>query len=114
MVVPETTGLQQGGRSWRQMQLGAALANCLPLPWLVGHAARVCVSGEPPSSLLSPVEEVVVVGGSHSSELRGRHAPHHCRHRHGWMLRLDSFKVVSDEGDLETMRSDEDRMAMDK
>ena len=30
------------------------------------------------------------------------------------MLCLDSFKVVSDEGDLETMRSDEDRMAMDK
>ena len=45
------------------MQLGAVLANCLPLPWLVGHAARVCVGGEPPSSLLSPVEEVVVVGG---------------------------------------------------
>ncbi len=30
------------------------------------------------------------------------------------MLRLDSFKVVSDEGDLETMRSDKDRMVMDK
>ncbi len=51
------------------MQLGAVLANCLPLPWLVGHAARVCVGGEPPSSLLSPVEEVVVVGGAHSLEL---------------------------------------------
>src|SRR6266581_647333 len=26
------------------MQLRAALADCLPLPWLVSHAARVCVS----------------------------------------------------------------------
>ncbi len=70
MVIPEMTGLQQGGRSWWRTQLGAAFANCLPLPWLVGHAARACIGGEPPSSLLSPVEEVVVVGGTRSSELR--------------------------------------------
>ncbi len=62
MVVPEMTGLQQGGRSWQCMQLGAALANCLLLPWLVGHVAQACVGGEPLSSLLSLVEEVVVDG----------------------------------------------------
>ncbi len=49
------------------MRLRAALADCL-LPWLAGHAARVCVGGVPPTVVAVNLV-VVVVGGARCSEL---------------------------------------------
>ena len=42
------------------MWLGAASADCLLSPWLVDHAARVCVGGVPPA-----IVAVVVVAADH-------------------------------------------------
>ena len=57
-----------GGGSWWRTRLGAAfkLADCLPLPWLVGHAAWVCVGGEP---LVIVAVAVTVMVGSWLAEL---------------------------------------------
>ena len=64
-----------GGGGWRRTRLGAAfkLADCLPLPWLVGHAAWVCVGGEP---LVVVAAVVVVVVGSWLAELSQAEAIH--------------------------------------
>ena len=53
-----------GGGSWRRTRLGAAfkLADCLPLPWLVGHAAWVCVGGEPLVIVAVAVAVAMMVG----------------------------------------------------
>ncbi len=50
------------------MRLGAALADCLPLPWLAGHAAGVCVGGVPPT-VITVNMVVIVVGSARCSEL---------------------------------------------
>ena len=42
------------------MRLGAVSADCLLLPWLVNHAARVCVSRVPPA-----IVAIVVVAADH-------------------------------------------------
>jgi len=50
------------------MWLGAALADCLPPPWLAGHTAGVCIGGVPPT-IIAVDMVVVVVGGARCSEL---------------------------------------------
>src|SRR6266702_1304946 len=69
------SGQRRGGGGWRRTRLGAAfkLADCLPLPWLVGHAAWVCVGGEP---LVVVAAVVVVVVGSWLAELSQAEAIH--------------------------------------
>jgi len=62
-----------GGGSWWRTQLGAAfkLADCLPLPWLVGHTAWVCVGSKP-----LVIITIAVVVGSWLAELSQEEAIH--------------------------------------
>ncbi len=69
--------------------------DCPPPPLLVGHAARVCVSGMPPVVVAVAVVAgcvvgvvVVVVGGARGSELRWL-----TRSRRGWWVTQLGFCV---------------------
>jgi len=95
--------------------------DCLLPPLLVGPVARVCVDGMPPIIVAVAMVigcvigmVVVVVGSACSLELCWLTWSCHGCYHHGCRLCLDSFRVISDKSDLETMQSNEDGVVMDK